>query len=158
MTTSLFMGEKTIEVERVKVKEFLEGLKATYPVLMDLTAIDYLEPIYHTVIVYWLHSPETLQRLRVTTKVARDEKIPTVSDLWAGAEWYERELFDLFGIEFIGHPDLKRLLMPEDWHGHPLRKDYALTEEPVEFKHGVKPKIPSQIIPNVKMKWTYDKQ
>lgn len=158
MTTSVFMGEKTIEVERVKVKEFLEGLKATYPVLMDLTAIDYLEPNYHTVIVYWLHSPETLQRLRVTTKVVRDEKIPTVSDLWAGAEWYERELFDLFGIEFIGHPDLKRLLMPEDWHGHPLRKDYALNEEPVEFKHGVKPKIPSQIIPNVKMKWTYDKQ
>lgn len=157
MTTTEFMGEKTIDVEREKVKEFLAGLKATYPVLMDLTAIDYLEPTFHSVIVYWLHSPETLQRVRVITKLPRGEKIATVSDLWEGADWYERELYDLFGIEFIGHPDLKRLLMPDDWHGHPLRKDYALTEEPVEFKHGVKPKIPSQIIPNVKTKWTYDK-
>lgn len=157
MTISEFMGEKTVAVERSEIKNYLSGLLSTYPMLMDLTAVDYLEPTPHTVIVYWLHSPDTLQRLRVTTKLARGEEIPTVTDLWEGADWYEREIFDLFGVIFKGHPDLKRLLMPDDWHGHPLRKDYALTEEPVEFKHGVKPKVPSEIIPNVKMKWTYDK-
>jgi len=70
--------------------------------------------------------------------------------LWEGADWYERELYDLFGLYFDGHPDLKRILMPDDWKGHPLRRDYALTEEPVEFKHGVKPKVPSEVIPYVK--------
>ena len=94
----------------------------------------------------------------MTVSLARGEEIQTVTDLWAGADWYERELYDLFGIHFHGHPDLTRILMPDDWHGHPLRKDYALTEEPVEFKHGVKPKLPSQIIPNVKTLWSYDKQ
>jgi NADH-quinone oxidoreductase subunit C len=153
-----FMGEKTVAVANREAKAYLAGLKAAFPVLMDMTAVDYLEPEAHTVIVYWLHNPDSLERLRVTVTLSRGEEIQTVTDLWAGADWYERELYDLFGVVFHGHPDLKRILMPDDWRGHPLRKDYALTEEPVEFKHGVKPKVPSQIIPNVKTLWSYDKQ
>ena len=117
---------------------------------MDLTGVDYLEPVPRTKVVYWLHNPSNNNRLRIVIWVERNETIPSVCDIWAGANWYERELYDLFGVRFAGHPNYKRILMPDDWKGHPLRKDYPLTEEIVEFKHGVKPKIPSEIIPYVK--------
>lgn len=144
-----FRGELTLEISLYKIKEALEFLRPTFEVLMDLTGVDYLAPRISTKVIYWLHDAKTLKRLRVTVHVPRDAKLPSVTDLWAGADWYERELYDLFGVHFEGHPDLKRILMPDDWIGHPLRKDYALTEEPVEFKHGVEPKVPSEIIPYV---------
>lgn len=149
-----FLGEKTLEVRKEGLKEVLSFFKNTpepgFEVLIDLTAVDYLEPKKHTKIVYWLHNPSNFERVRIILYVAREEKLPSISDLWEGADWYEREIFDLFGVPFEGHPDMKRILMPDDWKGHPLRKDYALTEEPVQFKHGVKPKVPSEIIPKVK--------
>lgn len=79
-------------------------------------------------------------------KIGHQETLPSVCDLWEGANWYERELFDMFGIKFEGHPDLKRILMPDDWQGHPMLKEYPLTEEPVQFLYGRKPKVPSEII------------
>lgn len=146
-------GQTTIEVKKEELKPVLTYLKDQvspgYEVLMDLTGIDYLYPEAHTVISYLLHNPTNLQRLMIHVPIKRDEVLPSVTDLWEGADWYERELFDLFGVHIEGHPDMKRILMPDDWPGHPLRRDYALTEESVEFKHGVKPKIPSQIIPYV---------
>jgi len=146
-----FAGETTLEVSRGGLKEALAFLKkAGYAVLMDLTGVDYLLPEKRTKVVYWLHNPANYERVRVVAFAGRDETLPSTTDLWEGADWYERELFDLFGVRFEGHPDLKRILMPDDWVGHPLRRDYALTEEPVEFKHGVKPKVPSEIIPNAK--------
>ncbi len=142
-----FMDQITLEVHKESLKSVLSFLKqAGYEVLMDLTAIDYLVPIVRTKIVYWLHNPTNYARVRIILFIARDETIPSVTDLWEGANWYERELYDMFGVLFEGHPDLKRILMPDDWRGHPMRRDYALREVPVEFKHGVKPKIPSQII------------
>lgn len=145
-------GETTLEVAKENLKNVLAFLKTGggYEVLMDLTGVDYLVPTKRTKVVYWLHNPQNYYRLRIIIFVERGEKLPSVTDLWEGANWYERELYDLFGVDFEGHPDLKRILMPDDWVGHPLRRDYALTEEPVEFKHGVKPKVPSQIIPYVK--------
>lgn len=145
-----FMGETTLEVSKENLKKVLSFLKQEgYEVLMDLTAIDYLVPTVRTKIVYWLHNPTNFQRLRIVLFITRQETIPSVTDLWEGANWYERELYDMFGVTFEGHPDLKRILMPDDWRGHPMRRDYSLTEDPVEFKHGVKPKVPSQIIPYV---------
>lgn len=147
-----FLNEVTLEVRKEGIKEILSALKNErgYEVLMDLTGVDYLEPKKQTKVVYWLHNPTTLERIRIVLFAAREESIPSVTDIWEGADWYERELYDLFGIQIDGHPDLKRILMPDDWKGHPLRRDYALTEESVEFKHGVKPKVPSEIIPYVK--------
>lgn len=142
-----FCGEITLEVRKESLIEILSFLKHTgYEVLMDLTGVDYLEPVKGTQVVYWLHNPTHLQRVRICLFTPREEKIPSVTSLWEGADWYERELFDMFGVHFEGHPDLKRILMPDDWQGHPMCKDYPLTEVPVKFKHEVKPKVPSEII------------
>lgn len=146
-----FLGETTLELRSDALLKVLSYLKSPttggYEVLMDLTAVDYIDPTMRTKVVYWLHNPSTLERLRIVVFVERDGSLPTVMPLWEGANWFEREIFDMFGVKFEGHPDLKRILMPDDWIGHPLQKDYPLTEEPVEFKHGVEPKVPSEIIP-----------
>lgn len=149
--TNTFHEQITLEVGKENLNQTLEFfIQAGFAVLMDLTAVDYLEPTQHSKVVYFLHNPTNLERIRVTVLVSREESIPSVIHLWAGAAWYEREIFDLFGVHFTAHPNLRRLLMPDEWIGHPLQKNYALTEEPVEFKHGVRPKVPSEIIPHVK--------
>ncbi len=78
---------------------------------------------------------DSARRLRVRVQVPEDELVlPTLFDVWPGTEALEREVFDMFGITFDGHPDLSRILMPEDWIGHPLRKDYEVGDIPVQFK------------------------
>jgi len=105
-----------------------------FALLSDVTAVDWwpAEPRFQ--VVYHLASLEHAQRLRLEVGLrGEDAHIPTMTTLWAGANWPEREVFDLFGIVFDGHPDLRRVLMPEDWEGYPLRKDY-----PVQIKLPVK--------------------
>jgi NADH-quinone oxidoreductase subunit C len=95
--------------------------------LAELTAVDFwpAEPRFE--VVYILVSPANRQRLRMKVRLhAGDAHLATVIGVWPGANWLEREVWDLFGIEFDGHPDLRRLLMPEDWDGFPLRKDYPV--------------------------------
>lgn len=116
--------------------------------LYDLTAADHLEkePYFH--VIYLLHSSEQLVKMLIKVKVERENPVlPSVTRLWPVANWFERELYDFYGIHFEGHPLLKRLLMPEEWIGHPLRKDYPLTEEPVQFKGVMTEKLPSEVIP-----------
>lgn len=95
--------------------------------LSTVTAVDWfpLEPRFE--VVYHLHSVPGNQRLRLKCRLpGGSPEIDSVQCVWRSADWYEREVFDLFGIRFRGHPDLRRLLMPEDWEGHPLRKDYPV--------------------------------
>jgi NADH-quinone oxidoreductase subunit C len=110
-----------------------------FEVLTEITAADYFprEPRFE--VVYHLLSIAQRARLRLKVRVAHDGSVPTVQSVWLGAGWPEREVWDMFGILIDGHNDLRRLLMPEDWEGHPARKDYpvqirkaAQTYEPLE--------------------------
>jgi NADH-quinone oxidoreductase subunit C len=116
-----------------------------YEMCVDLTGVDYLthpgrllpagiEPERFEVVVNLLDLGQA-RRVRVRVQVPESEpEVPSMFDLWPGTEAMEREVFDMFGIRFAGHPDLTRILMPEDWIGHPLRKDYAEGRIPVQFK------------------------
>ncbi len=116
-----------------------------YTMCSDLTAVDYLTHSGRTLpdgiaaerfeIVLNLTSITSRDRIRVRMQVPEsDPVVPTAFNLWPGTEAMEREVFDMFGISFEGHPDLTRILMPEDWEGHPLRKDYEIGHIPVQFK------------------------
>jgi len=94
--------------------------------LTAITAVDWWprEPRFE--IVYFLHSIKNNSRLRVAVKAKETDLIESVSRVWRGANWYEREVFDLFGVQFFNHPNLERIMMPVDWEGYPLRKDYPI--------------------------------
>ncbi len=147
-----FRGDATVVVQRERVVDVLRALRETpwrFEMLIDLTAWDRLPAEPRFEVVYHLLSLERGERLRVKTRVpGTDPVLPSAVAVFAGANWFEREVWDLFGIRFEGHPNLVRILMPDDWEGHPLRRDYPLTEEPVEFRGHV-PKVPSEIIPRV---------
>ena len=136
-------------VVHVARDEYLDSIKALaddgYTMCVDLTGVDYLELAGRTVpdgvvaerfeVVVNLLDMRQRRRVRVRVQVPADDAVlPTLFDLYPGTEAMEREVFDMFGIEFDGHPDLTRILMPEDWIGHPLRKDYEMGRIPVQFK------------------------
>jgi NADH-quinone oxidoreductase subunit C len=124
-------GMPTIVVPANDLVEVCRALRdhpaLQFAVCLDVTAADHLprEPRFD--IVYHLTSPELRHRLRIRVHAAgAAPRVPTVSHIWPSANWQEREVYDLFGVEFDGHPDLQRLIMPDEWEGHPLRKDYPV--------------------------------
>jgi NADH-quinone oxidoreductase subunit C len=122
--------ELTLETPSAKIVSVCGFLKydQKFVRLSTVTAVDRypLEPRFE--VVYHLHAIEPQQRLRLKCRVrGEDPVIESVTSVWRSAEWYEREVFDLFGIKFMNHPDLRRILLPDDWNGHPLRKDYPVT-------------------------------
>jgi NADH-quinone oxidoreductase subunit C len=128
-----FRREQTIVLvpERlVSVCAYLQK-SLLYTFLSSVTAVDWLERVPRYDLVYHLLSIPNQCELRLKVRIGeRGEEHPsvsTVSNIWPGANWYEREVYDLFGITFAGHPDLRRILMPMDWTTHPLRKDYPLS-------------------------------
>lgn len=124
-----FRGETTVVVKKEEIVAICSYLKKQegFNFLTDLCGVDYLGQSPRFMVVYHLYNLKTHERLRL--KVPVEEKSPqvdTVSSVWATANWHERECWDLMGISFNNHPDLRRILMPEDWQGHPLRKDYPV--------------------------------
>lgn len=94
--------------------------------LAGITGVDWWPKSPRFEIVYLLHSYRENTRLRLLTRLAEDQEIDSVCSVWRGANWYEREVFDMFGIVFRNHPNLERIMMPADWEGYPLRKDYPV--------------------------------
>ena len=133
-------GDDWITVPAGRVHEALAALKADgYGLLVFLSCVDHLADASRQFagryeVVYQLRDMEGPRDLRVRTFVDGEEpELETVSDLFPPANWDERETYDLFGIRFTGHPELTRILMPDDWVGHPLRRDFPVGGEPVEF-------------------------
>jgi len=100
---------------------------------VDITAVHYPKREAQFDIVYVLYSFHNNERLRIKTQIKDGDHLRSAVALWPTANWLERELFDMFGIEFDGHPELKRILMPDDWTGHPLRKDYGILQQDAEW-------------------------
>jgi len=132
LQTSEFRGQTRVVVPLEKLRKLLQALKEQFgfDLLVDITCVDYLH--YRAApdrfgMVYILTNTETNERLIVRSFLGEtDPVVPSVVDLWAGANWLEREVWDLFGIRFEGHPDLRRIVLPEQFAAHPLRKDYPL--------------------------------
>jgi NADH-quinone oxidoreductase subunit C len=128
-----FREEQTIVLDPAQLVEVCTYLKETceYTFLATITAVDWLERVPRYDVIYQLLSMPRQSELRLKIRVGQRREdhpaIPTVVGIWPGANWYEREIYDMFGLTFTGHPDLRRLLMPVEWTTHPLRKDYPLT-------------------------------
>ena len=145
-------GQRVLHPSREQVVDVVRALRDDgYVICIDVTGVDYLahpqsdlpegvRPERFEVVVQLL-SHRDRDRLRLRVQVPEDDPVlPSLFEVHPGTEAMEREVFDMFGIRFDGHPDLSRILMPEDWHGHPLRKDYAVGRIPVQFKDAPGPR------------------
>ncbi len=140
LETSDFRGDETVVVARADwavVGKFLrDDAECAMDMPVDFTAVDYPDRAQRFEVIFMVRSLSKNHRLRMKTRVAEGEKVPTLIDVWEGVNWPEREVFDMFGITFEGHPDLRRILMYPEFVGHPLRKDYdiAKTQPLVEYR------------------------
>jgi len=127
------LGQQILTVQKQSFAElcrFLHDDEAAFDMCTDLTALHWPDRTGKQFdVVLFLYSTSGNRRLRLKVPLAEGEACPTVSQIWHGANWMEREVFDMFGVSFEGHPDLRRILLPEDWPGYPLRKEY-----PIEYR------------------------
>lgn len=130
-----FRGEHTVTVKPGDFREVMEFCKNELglDMLLDASSVDNTGQDPRFALVYELATVDDSVHLRVKTHIAEGEEIPTVCDLWATADWHEREIWDMMGIKFSGHPDLRRILMWEGYPYHPLRKEFPLAGKPSEM-------------------------
>jgi len=130
LETAVFRGEVTVVVEPSRIVEACDFLKSdpahAYVMLTDLTGIHFIDRDYEYEVAYLLYSFKSNSRIRLKIRLAETNHAPTVTGVWSTANWHEREAYDLVGIVFDGHPDLRRILMPDDYEFHPLRRDFPL--------------------------------
>lgn len=143
-----FRGDTTLIIKPEAIVDVMHFLRDTvglvYNFLNDISAVDYYpdpatdEHPERFGVAYHIYSMLYNRRLRVKVYLPEESpSVPTISNIWKGANWLEREITDMMGITFAGHPDPRRLLMPEDWNGHPHRRDYPLGKETVQFSFNV---------------------
>ena len=133
LETKEFRGETSISVQPTALRDVLSFCKSDlgYDYLLDITSIDHFETEPRWEIVYELYSMDSRGHLRIKVQLEEDaNEAPTVSDLWPTADWHEREIFDMMGIRFTDHPDLRRILMWDGYPYYPLRKDFPLEGKP----------------------------
>ena len=137
LEVKVWRNETTVVLARQDLMQACRFLRddpdLAFDFLSDVTAVDRLElpessPRFE--VVYHVYSLQYRRRLRLKVRVDEGQAVPTVTGVWPTADWHEREAYDLFGVPFEGHPDLRRILMPDDWEGHPLRKDYPVEASP----------------------------
>jgi len=133
--TSTYLGQNFIVSKPEAVVPVLEFLKleADFDYLVDVTAVDWPKRPQRFDVVYILYSFSRNTRVRVKTMIAEGYQPETAVGVHLTANWLEREVFDMFGIEFAGHPDMRRILLPEEWVGYPLRKDYSILTQDVRW-------------------------
>ncbi len=119
----------TVERDRLAEIAVYARDEEKFDMLADLTATDWPKREKRFDVVLNLYSFAKNERLRLKVHAADGEEVPSVTGIWAGANWLEREVFDMFGIVFSGHPNLKRILLPDEWQGYPLRKDYDILQQ-----------------------------
>jgi NADH-quinone oxidoreductase subunit C len=127
---SYWVGDWTIIVSAAEMLNVARHLRdapdAAFDFCSDVTASDWPTRAERFDLIYCLYSTRHRHRIRMKTRVAENQPIPSVTPVWTAANWLEREVFDMFGVNFTGHPDRRRILMPDDWQGYPERKDYPL--------------------------------
>jgi NADH-quinone oxidoreductase subunit C len=129
------LGQNYMVVDRSLIPEILQILhnEEQFDYCVDITAVHYPKREKQFDVVWVLYSFPRNERIRVKTLIADGETLPSSVPIWTTANWLEREVFDMFGIKFDGHPDLKRILLPDGWKGHPLRKDYGILQQDNEW-------------------------
>jgi NADH-quinone oxidoreductase subunit C len=130
-----YLGQNYVIIEASIASEVLQILRdrEQFDYCVDITAVHYPEREKQFEVIWILYSFSRNERIRVKTMIADGESIPSAVPIWAAANWLEREVFDMFGIRFDGHPDMKRILLPDGWKGHPLRKDYGIIQQDQEW-------------------------
>jgi NADH-quinone oxidoreductase subunit C len=130
-----YLGQNYMIVEHSIIPELLQILRdrEQFDYCVDITAVHYPEREKQFDLLWILYSFSRNERIRVKIMIADGESVPSAVPIWATANWLEREVFDMFGIRFDGHPDLKRILLPDGWKGHPLRKDYGIIQQDQEW-------------------------
>jgi NADH-quinone oxidoreductase subunit C len=135
--TLFFRSRATLLVEARAVRDVLDHLRTKgYTFLCSVHGVDYFPEEPRLGVHYELLDMKEVDRITVKVRVHTEApKVPSIVDMWPGANHQEREVFDMFGVEFDGHPDLRRILMPEDYEGHPQRRDFPIGGEPILFTH-----------------------
>ena len=130
-----YLGQNYLVVDRSLIPDILRQLRdeADFDYCVDLTAVHYPARDKQFDVIWILYSFSRNERVRVKTLVTEGESLPSSVEIWPTTNWLEREVFDMFGIKFDGHPDLKRILLPDGWNGHPLRKDYGIIQQDKEW-------------------------